>query len=226
MTTWAKVNQKLDLFLDDAEREGTAQLFPIALRVEAWNWAQRVLCHHTPRQQAMDLVIDKGKRAAVLPSDFFAIHGVFDAGREVWWHPIIFKPGDVRYADDDLPEYWVWGNQMFLEDEIAYSATDYTFYYWAYWPEVEYDSAAEVYEQEQIYIPRWAELALAHLTTATCMMPLEIFSSDINQYKIRIESGTPLDNPRAQSADFHLAWYRTLLDLYPPARDVSAGPWH
>lgn len=221
MTTWTKVDRKLDLFLDDAERIGADgepkdRLFPIPLRVEAWNWAQRVLCHHTPRALAVELVIESGKREAVLPSDLFAVEGIYDVDREKWWRPTHFNPGDIRYLDDDLPEYWQFGGRLYLEDTIEYASGDLTLYYWAYWPEVEYDLGN--YTQEQIYTPRWAELALCHLTTATVLNPMEIFSSDINQYKIKVEAGTPLDNPRAQSMDFHLRWWNALLDLFPPAR--------
>jgi len=216
-TTWTRVDAKLDLFLDDAERTGASRTYPVALRVEAWNWAQRVLVHHTPRQRSMVLEIETGQRGGILPEDFYAMHGIYDSDREQWWHIIdTFKPGDIRYTDDDVPECWFWGDELFLEDEISYGSTDLTLYYWAYWPEVELVDS--LYEQEQIYVPRWAELALVHLTTATALMPMELFAADINEYKIRVDSGTPLHNPRAEAADFHLKWWHRLLDLFPPAR--------
>ena len=226
-TTWTRIDRKLDLFLDDALRLGAdgepkSRLFPVPLRVEAWNWAQGVLCYHTPRARTMTLVVEEGKREAVLPPDLFAVEGIYDSDREKWWRPTHFLPGDIRYTDEELPEYWRFGNRLYLEDTIKYASTDLALYYWAYWPDVEYelddDDNIDYYTQEQVHTPRWAELALCHLTTATCMMPLELFASDINQYKIRVEAGTPLDNPRAQSANFHLLWWNTLIDLFPPAR--------
>lgn len=220
MTTWTRVNVKLDLFLDDAERAGAARLFPVPLRIEAWNWAQRILTCHTPRQRTTILTIDTGKRQAVLPSDFLAMEGIYDADRECWWRPMRRNPGDIRYTDEELPEFWTWANQVFLEDEISYTAGDLRLYYWAYYPEVEYklDGDTVTYTQEQIHTPLWAELALCHLTTATCMMPGEVFAADINQYKIRIEAGTPLHNPRAESSKFHLEWWNSLIDKFSPAR--------
>lgn len=226
-TTWTAIDAKLDLFLDDAERADVDRLFPLALRVEAWNWAQDLLCYHTPRALSMAMEIDTGERSVVLPGDFFAMHGVYDADREQWWRPIDLLPGDVQYTDEDLPEYWMWGNQLFLEDEITYNDANYTLYYWAYWPKIEYTVGDDIsdltYEQEVIFVPRWAELALIHLTTATCMMPLEIFAADLNQYKIKIESGTPLHNPREKSADWHLGWWHKLLDMFPPARGIRVA---
>jgi hypothetical protein len=221
MVTWTQVNAKLDLFLDDAAVAGVTQFAIPTLRVEAWNWAQRMLCYHTPMQKNVTLEIEKGGREAILPTDFFAPEGIYDADRERWWKPMRWRPGDRRYTDEELPEFWVWGGRMFLEDEIDYDADDLTLYYWAYYPDVEYETSGDevTYLQEQIHTPLWAELALCHLTTATCMMPGEVFSADLNQYKIRVESGTPLHNPRAESAKFHLWWWNALLDKYPPARD-------
>lgn len=221
MTTWSQVNTKLDLFLDDAERAGAARLFPVPLRIESWNWAQRILMHHTPRQRVIAIAIETGKRQIVLPSDFFAMEGIYDTDRERWWRPMRRRPGDVRFTDEELPEFWRWADRVFLEDEISYTSDDLTLYYWAYYPEVEYTIGGDgtiTCTQEQICVPSWVELAMCHLTAATCMIPGEIFASDINQYKIRIESGTPLHNPRAQSADFHLAWWNALIDKFPPAR--------
>lgn len=222
-TTWTEVNRKLDLFLDDAERTGASQVFPVSLRVEAWNWAQRTFCHHTPRQRSRTLEIDAGQRAGIVPADCFAIHGIYDSDRERWWWPVDLLPGDIQYTDDDVAEYWIWGNELFLDDEISYSSTDLTLYYWAYWPDVEYSvsDSTLTYIQEQIYVPTWSELALVHLTTATVLMPMELFAADINEYKIRVDSGTPLHNPRAQSADFHLRWWHHILDMFPPARDAA-----
>jgi hypothetical protein len=227
ITTWTKVNTKLDLVLYDAPRYNAAgelvtPLFSEPLRIECWNWAQRVLVHHTPRACSMTLVIETGEREAVLPDDFFAMQGIYDADNERWWSPVAWQPGDIRYADDKLETYWAFGDRLYLENTIEYSATNLTMYYWAYFPDVEYtlddDGNVENLTQEILYTPQWAELALVHLCTATCMMPGEVFAADINEYKIRVDSGTPLHNPRKESAYFHLDMWHRLIDMFPPAR--------
>ncbi len=222
-TTWTKVDAKLDLFLNDPERTGGSQLFSVPLRIESWNWAQRMLCYHTPRKRRVVPKIDTGKRSIILPGDFYMVDSIYDSNREKWWRSMRRRPGDIRYTDEDLPEFWVWGNEMFLEDNVSYGSTDLTLYYWAYYPEVEYETVDNVttVQGEQIHTPDWAELALVHLVTATCMMPGEVFAADINQYKIRIESGTPLHNPRAESAKYHLWWWNTIIDSFPPALGVG-----
>lgn len=226
-TTWTRVNAKLDWFLDDAARESAAgepiaPLFAEALRIECWNWAQRTLVHHTPRARSMTLVIETGEREAVLPDDFFAVQGIYDSDNERWWSPVAWKPGDIRYADDELETYWIFGGRLYLENEIEYTSTDLTMYYWAHYPDVEYvlddDRDVDYLTQETIHTPDWAELALVHLCTSSCMMPGEVFAADINEYKIRVDSGTPLHNPRKESALFHLDMWNRLMAMFPPTR--------
>jgi hypothetical protein len=133
---------------------------------------------------------------------------------------MVWKPGDHWDQAEEVAEFWVWGNQLFLQDDLAVTSDDLTLYYWAYWPEVEYTvSGSDIsVQQEQILTPKWAELALVHLTVATCFAPHEIFASDINEYKIKVEAGTPLHNPRAEAMMFHLNWWHVIMDKYPPAR--------
>ena len=225
--TWTKVNSKLDQFLDDAPRYNAAgdlitPLFVEVLRIESWNWAQRILVHHTPRARTMSLVLEESEREAVLPDDFFALQGLYDADNERWWRPVDWEPGDVRYADDDSERYWIFAGRLYLEKDVDVDSTDFTLYYWAYYPDVEYtvddDGNVDAYKQDRIYTPRWVEPAMGHLTTVHCMMPKEVFASDINQYKIRVDSGNPMHNPRQQSALHHLDMWNRLISLFPPAR--------
>jgi len=219
--TWDSVNDKLDLFLGKSwEADGT-NLKSLPLRIEAWNWAQRVFVHHTPLQQYATLSFLAGGRSALLPEDYYAIDGIYDSTEERWWKPMRRRPGDIRYVDDEVLEYWVWADKIILENEYTVGATDLTLYYWAYYPDVTYN--VETVGEDVLMTPRWAELALAHLTTANIMQPMEVFASDINQYKIRIESGNPEHNPRAQSALYHLNWYNMLLSLHPPANMERSG---
>lgn len=220
MTTWSQINSKIDLF---AGETSDSPLFPEALRIEAWNWAQDLFCVHTPRQREMTAVIDSGGRSIVLPEDFYAIEGIYDSDNEQWWWPMSRNPGDVRLMDDSMLEFWLWGDKLYLEKDIAFGSDDLTLLYWAYWPAVTYtiDGTTVTVAQQYVNVPRWAELALMHLCISSCMVPEEIFSSDINQYKIRIESGDPLDNPRMQSAKWHLEMYETLTAKHVPARLVE-----
>jgi len=232
---WKEFNIILDLFTDDAERsegggdlgipdveftEGTPR-FSEPLRIMGFNFALNMLCTHTPRAREMTLVIDEGNQSAVMPDDLYAIDAIYDAGRELWWRPMRYEPGDVRYQNDDLPEYWVWGRKIHLESSVDYGSSDLRLFYWAYYPEIRYriekndeDKNVVVMTDEVIYAPLWAESALAHMTTAFCWQPGACMAADINEYKISVDSGNPLQNPRSQQAREHLFWWNVILDQH------------
>ena len=195
--------------------------FPLDLRVYGWNWAQDLLVKHTPLQKIETVTIDTGGREVVLPDDFYAVELMSDSYEERWWTVMKKAPGLLKFPDEETLEYWLWGNRMFLESEKDVTSTDLTLYYWAYYPEVEFSVSNDVYTwtQEQILVPRWAESALCHLATAFCFQLSSIEAADINNWRIRVDSGNPLMNPRAQQAREHLFWWNAIMDSFPPARD-------
>lgn len=229
-TEFSDLQEELDYFLGDEARENAAgeirdRTYPLPLRVYAWNWSQDLLCQHTPRQRSMTLEIDTGEYKALLPDDFIDVHGVYDEEDEVWWLQMQVEPGQRRYVDEETREYWFWGGEMRLQKDISYDDDRLTMYYWAYYPKVEFERTTEDsdenlrYIQPYIYTPRWAEGAMLHLVAAYCLQPQAIEAADINEYKIEIEAGTPLHNPRAQQAREHLWWWNTILDRVNPS-------WH
>lgn len=219
---WDELNARLDYFMDDPDRTEpggpiATPRFPTILRIMGFNWAQNMLCSHSPRELSMPLVIDRGNRSAVLPDDLYAVDAIYDGDIEQWWRPMRREPGDIRYEDDDLPEYWVWGDRLFMEKDVEYDSTDVTLYYWGYYPEIEYtqNNGEVTITQPQIYSPLWAESALFHLTTAFCWTPGAVMAADINEYKITVDSGNPLQNPRSQQAREHLFWWNVILESHP-----------
>jgi hypothetical protein len=231
MTTWAQIMRKLDWFLGDAIEGGEVdadRTFPEILRIESWNWAQRLFCAHTPMARQTPLRIEEGGREALLPPDFYKVEGLYDAYNSRWWWPMRRRPGDVRVDDDDVCEFWIRGTRMFLESEADYQNNDLTLHYWAYYPDVEYvevtheSDSGEQYvtpdvRKDSILTPEWGEAPLLHLTAAFCWTPGSVQAADINQWDIKLDSGTPLMNPRAEQAKLHLWWYDTLIGRYSPA---------
>lgn len=220
MTHWTRINAQMDHWFGDPLTD-TGRSYGEALRIEAWNWAQDVFCAHTPRQRQVIAEIDAGQRNIILPDDFLAIEGLYDAEEEQWWWPMRNRPGGIRYPDDDALEFWLWDNRMYLEAEISYDTGRLTMLYWAYWPDVEYTENASgqiTVIQPHIYTPKWAQLALMHLALSSCMIPGEVEAADLRNWGIKVESGDPLDNPRMQSARWHLEIYERLLEKFPPAR--------
>lgn len=225
--TFSSLQTKLDRFADDelttdASGDAEERRFTLPSRIDSWNWAQRYFVHHTPRQRSCTLEIDTDGRSAVLPDDFFEVYGIYDSYEETWWHRTSFKPGDYRALDDDTLEYWVWDGAIILETDEDHGTDDLTLYYWAYWPDVEFsvgDTDEDItYEQESVYTPKWAELALVHLCIAWCWQPMAITANDINEWRIRVDSGTPMHNPRQAAAWDHYKWYNAILGHVPEAR--------
>lgn len=225
--TFSSLQAKINRFADDAlqtDAGGSAQprIFPLPLRIDAWNWAQQVLVHHTPRQQSGTLSINSDGRSAVLPSDFFDVYGLYDSEEEYWWHRMTVYPGEYRDPDSDVPEYWIWDDEMILERELSTSDTNLTLYYWAYYPEIEFtvgDTDEDItYTSEVVYTPRWADPAMIHLTIAYCWQPGSVQASDINEWKIMVDSGTPMHNPRQAAAWDNYRWWNDLMAKVQPAR--------
>jgi len=231
MKTWAEVMQKLDWFLGDAiegDEVDSDRTFPEILRILSWNWAQNLFCAHTPMSRQTPLRIEEGGREALLPPDFYSVEGLYDADNSRWWWPMRRRPGDIREVDDDVYEFWIRGKRMFLESEVSYHNNDLTLHYWAYYPSVEYVEVTVTPTEGDPYIipdvrndsiitPLWAESALCHLTAAYCWTPGSVQAADINQWDIKLDSGTPLMNPRAEQAKLHLWWYDTIINRYPAA---------
>jgi hypothetical protein len=222
-TTFSSLQTKLDYFLDDAYSAGQARRFPLPTRLMAWNWAQKYFVNHTPREQSATLSIGTGGRQASLPDDFLAVKGIYDSGDEYWWREMEIKPGDYRHTDSDVPEFWIWGDTMYLERGMT-GSTDLTLYYWAYYPSITYTIGANdeaiTYLSETIYTPSWAELPLCYLTTAICWHPGVVLASDINEWRIMVDAGTPMHNPRQAAAREALWWYNHLLGMVHPSRGI------
>lgn len=231
--TFSSLQAELSRFADDALQEdagGTAQprTFPLPLRIDGWNWAQKVLVQHTPRQQLMTLEIDTDGRSAVLPDDYFDMYGIYDEDEEHWWRQMSVKPGDYRDPSSDIPEFWIWNDKMILERELSHGDDHLTLYYWAYYPGIEYSIGTDddgdddpediTYEQDTVYTPRWADPAMIHLCIAYCWQPGSVQASDINEWKIMMDSGTPMHNPRAAAAWDHYRWWNELMSKVNPAR--------
>jgi len=223
-TTWEAVDQKLDVFLKDMQVTGTGEArdrtYTQPQRISAWNWAQRLLAQHTPQEKTVLPTVDADSRSAILPPDCLGIRRIYDADEERWMRPMpssAIRAGSIRYEDDELAQYYLWSGKLYFMQSFE-TAHSLTMYYWAYWPEVMYEVVDEeiILTHNSIYTPPWAELALCHLTAASCLIPGAIDAAVQRQYNIRIDSGTPLDNSRAAMAHEHVWWWDYLIGKVPP----------
>lgn len=221
-TMWERIDAQLSTFLSDSgTTDGTTvtYLYDQPQRISAWNWSLSFLTMHTPRQRKVLLVVDADERSAVLPPDFLEVWRIYDADEKRWmYRKRKFNEGAYRYDDDEVEEFWLWGGDLLFERSLTIGASELTLYYYAYWPEISYEEESGGYTilDGEILCPPWAVAPLCHLTSAFCLIPGAIQAARTRQWNIRIDSGTPLDNSRAQQAREHVWWWNTLVNLAIP----------
>lgn len=217
-TTWPEINRLLTAFLSDAdpppeEQESTSN-YTQYHRVTSWVQGQRTIVTHTPRQRQAYLTVDQGLRSAILPPDFLKVDRIYDADRQRWMRKRLpQQDGAVRYSDDDLNQWYVWGGHLHFERDLAVGDTDITLYYWAYWSEPQFRVIDDelVFDDERILVPPWAITPLCHYVAALVLQPGAIQAARIRQWNIRVDSGRPTDNSRSLQAREHWWWWHTLL---------------
>jgi len=217
-TKWDEINEGLlSYFLDDIPAAGGTYQFPLPNRINGWNWAQRQLAIHTARECSILLEIEDGGRTAGLPSDLIEIGTVYDAANQRTYARKEFGDGQRRADDRESYAYWTWAGKLRFDRTIGRTEKILLEYYGA-WPEVKFsvtDGDVAVV-QDEIQVPDWSELALAHFTAAVVLQPPAITAAMSNEYKIKIDSGTPLDNPREQQSRAHMWWWNELLGARRP----------
>jgi hypothetical protein len=213
-TTWSAIQTDLRRLLNDEGSSNNA--FNIGDLVWAWNAAQRHFTHHTPRQRIKEsLVVESDNRTAILPEDFYEMGRLYDPINERWWEPMLWQPGGIYDNTSDTLAYAIWGHRLKLYDSVS-ANNSFELWYYAYWPDVTYNSDASSVTEDKILIPVWAECAVLHLAGALSLNPGAVEAARQRNWNIKIDSGTPTDNCRATEAWELYKWYTVLIGAYPP----------
>jgi hypothetical protein len=215
-TTWDEIDNKLSHFLDDVVTEGDLK-FSVPLRVQSWNWAQDIFVAHTALQKQVLLAIDNDTRSGILPEDFYIPSMLYDENNGQFLQMARFKHGTLRDSMASNDDWWCWGNRIFIEKSVDFTHR-VTLYYFAYYPKVTYilEGGAYIYRDKSIYVPRWAEEAIVHLTCSAILMPGSISAAMQRNYNIMIDSGSPIQNSRMQQSFDHFKWYHDIIRMFPP----------
>ena len=214
---FAQLNQTLTYFLDDNPKNGERDYqFPLPLRIDGWNFAQDLFAVHTLREMTTVLTIPSGARSVAVPADFAEMGVLYDDKNRRTYTRKELNEGVER--DDNHAQsfqYWFWGGKLFIDGTQASTlALDY----FAYWPSVAYtvkDDKTTAITIDDILVPRWSLQPLLHLTAAYCLDPHAIRSALDRNNDIKIASGTPIMNSRAQQVREHAWWYDYLLGKHP-----------
>ena len=215
MITWTDLSSTLSRLLDDADEAE----FSEQDKIWAWNAAQRHFVTHTPRQQIQTgLTVSSSGRELQLPDDFFSMGRLWGSVNERYWTPAgEFAPGAYDDATSNNEVYTLWGNTMYLGDDVPESNT-FKLWYYAYWPDIEFnlvDSVVTV-TAEDILVPMWAETALSFLTAAFVLLTKSVQSAMVRTWNMNIDSGNPLQNSRVQEAWDKYKWYVELIRPHSP----------
>lgn len=129
--------------------------------------------------------VPDGSTEIDIPSDLYHIESVYDNELQAYLGESILTPG-IPLASEagnmwvEYPE----GHMTFL----AELEDGGTLYYAAYWIEPELD--AEIIEAPAVALP-----GIAFYAASYCLLPKAVSSAQQRQYNVKVDSGTPEDNP-------------------------------
>jgi hypothetical protein len=154
------------LLLKDSIRAGLKAILP-------WAWKSKTA------------TIASATEVLELPSDIYRIEGVYDEDGEAYLNELVMSAGYARASDSgnawlEYPD----GYLTFLT-ELSDGGT---LYYSAQWAEPTLDE--EVIEAPATCIP-----GIAFYAASYCLLPKALSTGTLGQYKMKVDSGVPTDNP-------------------------------
>lgn len=218
-----KSNIRLGLLKDvPPQIEGTsaAELFGDDALLVAADWACACLSQHTAQQATMNINCDGLGFQWALPDNMVddiekAALVIFDDGRSLeYLVPIRLQPGEFwpkktpGQPGANTLAYWQWMDAIILTFVPA-SETNIEIRYWKMWESPTEDSSV-------LEFPRRFEQPFSYLVAATAFNPLGAQASSIRQWNRKQDSGTPMDNPLNQQADYYLKMADRLLQRVGP----------
>ena len=210
-TTWASLDAELISLL------GSAITHDSDTRAAWINMALRHFANtHTARSLTATFNGDGSARDFVLPSDYIGIYSVYSEQEEMFFEPIPDLPGAAWDTEPDsansLRPYsyqeWPQGtvHLMYAPPEMVDSDA-LVVRYFGFWPE--YDDPAGPIQ------PEWANDALLAMAVASSFVASMSDMAFLNEFRTRVDSGTPMHNPIIQAYDKMIERYNWLLSSQP-----------
>jgi hypothetical protein len=223
MTLWSALDDQLEFML------GIASQVTAGNRMVAFNFAQRTFAlQHTAKRKAVtysDTECDSDY-IFTLPTDLLDIHALYSADELCFMEEAMMYAGGawsleegtasqgagdigaysyltrpysfVRWPEDSI--------QLLFEPGTAQKSLK--LYYWGYWNEVSGDTSI-------LDVPTWSYEALLTYAVAMTYVPNFADAAWINEFKTRVDSGNPLQNPHEQAHKNLLLKYEWLLSKHP-----------
>jgi len=212
MATWAELDTRLLMLL------GTATQSTAVQRVTFFNMAQEHFAsEHTAKLQVADIEADGSEQNFELPDDYLDLYAVYSEDEEMFLEPRDFIPGvawDNEASDDSNRPVgfleWPYGS-LYLFRAPAASTTALRVWYYGHWTEAVISEDDDTAEPEDVEVPSWAHEALLCYAAALTYISLLSDASVLNEYKTRVDSGRPTDNPFIDAHDTLMKRYEYLL---------------
>lgn len=177
-------------------------------RLAELEWALHEFAMHTALERTLRVENHGGR--LTLPPDYLKMGGVLDVEGNYFLEPFpAVTPGNER----PLRGWYEWphGELRLLG---VYGPVD--IYYYAYYPPLRGD------DNQVIDVPTWAVQPILMLAAAFVQMPYSVTASSLAQWKTRMDSGTPTDNPLIEQVNFFIAQYERALSKHQPQQQDVA----
>lgn len=218
--TWAKLRDRVLRVLDDIERDDeSAVAFTNDDMLDYIGDALTAIATHTAAERVYAGTFDDEVWSVELPDDFMALGTVSVIGTErVLLTPRPLSPGaSVANVGSSIvggsvtayDVYYVYprGTINFLKPIPAGNAVQVD--YWGYWARVEG-------VEDTLKVPRWMEEPLRWYCLHLAMSKPMVSIAKLANYKTRLDSGDPLDNPQLELSRYFKRRYDELLSEMPP----------
>jgi hypothetical protein len=214
MTTWEELDARFVGMLGDAithDSDLREQWCNSALRHFAVSHTARML---TATISAGDGVIQDFK----MPSDFISFYSVYSEDDEMFLEPLPDLAGAAWDTEPDpslsiRPHSWQeWPSGVLHMSYAPPAASPVVAKYFGTWPEFwTKDSDSD----DLVLFPIWSHDAILTLALSNAYVPAMSDATFLNEFRTRVDSGNPLQNPMIQAHDAMIKKYEWLLREHP-----------
>lgn len=141
-----------------------------------------------------------------LPADVYEVQGVYDSGTRVFLDPAVLAPGEPSSSSSG--NGWLEYPYGYISLYTALSSSGGVLYYAAKWTK-------PVNESDVIDAPEYAVTALTLYGASYAVLNKAAAAAALGNYKTRLDSGTPEDQPLQNFANYLLKRYETEMMRMP-----------
>lgn len=201
--TWATLKTEIDQYVMGQALKRATELLTLAN--DALVFLATV---HTGVASSFTITAE-GDSQFTLPDDIVesndgaVVAGVYDNTNKVWLSKSEFLP-----LEDTSPGYFVWPSGTLNIVPTPTVAYTYGVYYVAYFDPIVDDTS-------EISMPNWMFEAVKLYTASRLMLGLSTDAALIAQFKTRVDSGNPEDNPILQESKQLMKEFESLINSIP-----------